>query len=93
MSLRPLNRNPKYMSGRYIRMFDIPVHQSNKGFAQNPYNHLKCDQGSVTCFSLMKGALPCNNDLNQISIWRSLGDLKTLPRSHKLPQANKIKKI
>ena len=83
MSLRPLNRNPKYMSGSYISMFDIPLNPANKEFVKNVYDRNKCNEGSVTCFSIKQGALPCNNNLNQISVWRSIGDLKTLPRSHK----------
>jgi hypothetical protein len=72
------------MSGKYISMFDIPLNPANKDFVKNFYHSNKCNEGSVTCFSIKHGALPCNNNLNQISVWRSIGDLKTLPRSHRV---------
>ena len=85
MSLRPLNRDPKYMSGEYANMFDIPVHQSNKGFAQNPYSQMRCGASKAVCFSLVNGAMPCQTDDKNIIVWRAMGDLSVLPNKQAGP--------
>jgi hypothetical protein len=78
MSLRPLNRDPKYMSGDYANMFDIPVHQSNQGFATRPYVPASCRPGDSVCFSLTNGSIACRPDQDSLLIWRATGDLTSL---------------
>jgi len=80
MSLRPLNREPQYMSGDYAKMFNIPVHQSNQGFAMNPYRPGTSRPEQCVCFSLINGNVPCGQyDPNNINVWRTTGELAKLP--------------
>ena len=78
MSLAPLNRDPKYMSGEYANMFNIPVHPGNNAFASNPYRPATCFPGESVCFSLKGGMLPCKQDPDTLVIWRPTGDLTEL---------------
>lgn len=78
MSLRPLNRDPMYMSGDYGRMFDIPAHQGNQAFVYNPYTPAKCSASKAVCFSLINGAIPCQFPSDNIVVWRAMGDLGTI---------------
>lgn len=77
MSLRPLNRDPKYMSGEYKEMFKIPSHDSNKRFVSNPYN--PSNGSDKTCFSLTEGARPCKPDNTKILVWNAVGDVIRVP--------------
>lgn len=67
------------MSGNYASMFDIPVHQSNMGFASNQYRAGACQPEDIVNFSLTNGELPCNNDRSKLTIWRTTGELSQLP--------------
>ena len=78
MSLRPLNRDPRYMSGDYASMFNIPVHQSNANFASNPYKPGTCQPEDIVNFSLTQGGLPCNPDRSNVTVWRTTGELSKL---------------
>jgi len=85
MSLRPLNRDPKYMSGPYASMFNIPVHQGNAGFAQNPYKGSSCHPSDITCFSLVNGVVPCYNDNRSQMVWRATGDITKIVTAQPTP--------
>lgn len=79
MSLRPLNRDPKYMSGPYAGMFDIPIHQGNARFTSSPYRPGVCRPEDIACFSLTRGNEPCTHDPANLLVWRSTGELAKLP--------------
>lgn len=59
MSLRTLNRDPKYATGEYSKMFDIDILPSNADFVRNPYKPGDCSGTGLVCFSLTKGAKKC----------------------------------
>lgn len=86
MSLRPLNRDPKYMNGEYKKMFKIPSHQSNKQFAANPYKPKTCECGDQVCFSLTKGALPCKPDKTKMLVWNATGQVIQVPVHQDYPE-------
>lgn len=92
MSLRPLNRDPKYMSGDYKKMFKIASHDSNKHFAANPYKPGTCECGDQVCFSLTKGALPCKPDKTQMLVWNAAGEVVQVPVHHDVKREHKQKK-
>lgn len=79
VSPTPLNRQPKYMSGEYAKMFDLAVHDSNRTFANNPYKPNTCRCGDQVCFSLTKGALPCRPDDNSMLVWNATGNIMSIP--------------
>jgi hypothetical protein len=81
MSLRPLNRDPKNMSGEYSKMFELQVHAGNKEFSLNPYNPKDNSPASIPCFSLVHGAGKGKADMEKVIVWRASGDLTSL--SHK----------
>ena len=78
MSLRPLNRDPKNMSGEYSKMFDLVVHKGNKGFALNSYNPQDNNPASIPCFSLIHGAAKGTVEMEKLVVWRAGGDLTLL---------------
>lgn len=77
---RTLNRDPKYMSGDYAKMFIIEPIESNKHFVRNPYKPGNCDD--IVCFSLTNGALPCRPDKTKMLIFNSEGNLTSVPVRH-----------
>lgn len=79
MSLRPLNKDPRYMSGEYKKMFDIDSHQSNDEFSKNPYVPGKCKCLDTVCFSLTKGAIPCLPNKTKMLVWNAEGVVTTVP--------------
>lgn len=74
-SLRPLNRDPEYMTGDYASMFNLDVHAGNKKFAENPYKSGSCKPTDRVCFSLTDGALPCAPDQTKIVSYGADGKL------------------
>lgn len=81
---RTFNRDPKYMTGEYAKMFNIEPIPSNKEFATNPYNQA-CGCGDTICFSLTNGALRCNPNRTQMMVYSPEGKLVTVPVSHDGP--------
>jgi len=79
MSLRPLNRDPKNMTGDYKKMFKIASHDSNKQFVSNPYKPGKCECSDQVCFSLTKGAIACKPDKTQMLVWNAQGEITQVP--------------
>lgn len=66
-------RTAETMSGKYASMFDIPVISANKKFVSNPYVSGKCQACSVTPFSLVNGAMACQNYDDKILVWSNDG--------------------
>jgi hypothetical protein len=79
---RHLNRDPKYATGEYTKMFEIDEHQSNQHFVKNPYQPGKCQCGDMVCFSLTNGALACRPDKTKMLVYSSEGKLVSAPLKH-----------
>ena len=82
MSLKPLNREKKYMTGDYAKQFDIESHSSNKRFVSNPYKPGHCECNDQVCFSLTKGALPCRPDKTTMLVYNAEGKVVKVPVQH-----------
>lgn len=85
---RTFNRDPKYMTGEYTKMFDIEPIPSNKQFATNPYTQAyKCFD--TVCFSLTNGALRSDVDRTQMLVYTPEGKLIKVPAKHSGPVSSK----
>lgn len=82
---RTLNRDPKYMSGKYAKMFDIEPIASNKNFALNQYKPGKCECSNMVCFSLVNGAMACRPDNTKMLAYNADGVLVSKPLNHQGP--------
>ena len=91
MSLRPLNHDPKYMSGDYAKMFQIESIPSNRAFVQNAYKPGTCQCNDNVCFSLTKGAMPCRPDKTKMLWIGADGTVQTIPVGHHGPQPTQVK--
>ncbi len=82
-SLRPLNRDPKYMTGDYLKMFDIESIPSNKHFVSNPYKPGSCKCNDNVCFSLSHGAVACRPDATKTLVYNAEGRMVEIPSVQK----------
>ena len=83
-SLRPLNRNPKYMIGEYSKMFDIEQISSNKQFVSNPYKPDNCKCNDNVCFSLSRGAAACRPDNAKTLLYSAEGKMLNITLKSKI---------
>lgn len=86
---RTFNRDPKYMTGAYAKMFEIEPIASNAQFVQNPYKPNTCRCGDTVSFSLTEGARKCQRDQTKMAIFNTEGQLVTVPVSHDGPASSK----
>lgn len=79
---RTFNRDPKYMSGEYTKMFEIESLSSNSNFVKNQYKPGTCQSSGMSCFSLIDGALPCQANNTKMLVYNAEGELMSVPVQH-----------